>query len=229
MIGVWYTPFPVQFDGEDGTFQGDDGTQLTLDAWSVTVTKGDISITGMASADYTQIQFDNGAKWKKQIAGRGLDPGEDVPDAEQPDLLSDAACDNIIDRLNKKINIWLLNESQERYLIEQFVKAGNAQLKPAFNSWGSTWVPVLVALLDETKSRQETYEIVKDVVTKQFRDPLTEFLNGQIDVPFVGEDQEGEMLTHLVDRLVSIIIPLALDGLDRTGASVHPLGYPSDE
>lgn len=229
MIGVWYTPFPVEFNGEDGCFQGGDGTEIALDAFSVVVTKDDVSMNGKVTADYTQIQFENGAKWKKQLIGRGLDPGEDVPDSEQVDLLSDAALDNITDRLNKKINVWLLNESQERTIIDKFVKSCNASLKPGLESFEAPWVPILVALLDESKSREETYAIVKEGITTHFRDPLVELMNGKIDIPFVDEDKEAEMMTHLMDRLVDVIIPLALDGLDRTGASVHPLGYLSDE
>jgi len=227
--GVWYTPFPVSFSGEDGTYQAEDGSEITCDGYSVTVAKDGVSMVGKLSADCTQMQFDNGAKWKKQIIGRGLEPGEDVPSGEQEDLLSESAVASIVDRLNKRIDVWGLSESTERKIIESFVKAGNALLKPAIESFGSSWVPILIMILDETKSREETYEVVRSYIIASFRDPLVEHFNGKIDIPLVGEEKEAEMLTSLVDRLVDIIVPLALDGLDRTGASVHPIGALSDE
>mmetsp|Transcript_50616 Transcript_50616/g.118235 ORF Transcript_50616/g.118235 Transcript_50616/m.118235 type:complete len:236 (+) Transcript_50616:70-777(+) len=225
LAGTWYTPVPVDFTaGDDGMFEGGD-YQLVLDKFSVTLKYGDFELPGKVASDFAQIQFENGAKWKRQILGRCLEANEQPEVAEQSNLLSDSAVQNIVDRLNSKIDIWLLSESMEASLLTVFVQAGNAQLKPFLaSSAGAPWLPVLEALLDESKSREETYEVVQRAFATQVRDPLVDVLNGAIDIPCIGEGKEDELLTTLVDVLVDVLVPAVLDGLDRTGASVDPLG-----
>jgi len=50
--------------------------------------------------------------------------------------------------------------------------------------------PVFEALLDKTKTGEAKCEAVQQVIVDNFRDPLVAYLNGKLDIPFVGEDQE---------------------------------------
>jgi len=50
--------------------------------------------------------------------------------------------------------------------------------------------PVFEALLNKTKTGEAKCEAVQQVIIDNFRDPLVAYLNGKLDIPFVGGDQE---------------------------------------
>mmetsp|Transcript_67511 Transcript_67511/g.187171 ORF Transcript_67511/g.187171 Transcript_67511/m.187171 type:complete len:219 (-) Transcript_67511:81-737(-) len=213
LAGSWCTPLPVLFaEGDDSVHTSEDSAwQLRFDGetGTVTLTSGDSAICGKPDVSGMRIRWQNGAVWTRVEKEFGL---------EQPDLLSDRQVETVVDRINDAVNVWGLSESMERSLIEPPVRQVNGLLRESLRGvMMEDWQLALEALLDETKTPDSKISTVQEVLGRQLRDPLVQVLNGQINLPIIGENLEEQLFTTVVDKVLDTIVSQSVLGMEATG------------
>ena len=111
-------------------------------------------------------------------------------------MLTKEQVSSVVASLNGKINIPMMSEEKERSMIEQAVNTINGQL----NS-------VVAALPDSVK---DILNRMKDGVSEEeaaeLKTYLVPALNEKVNIPFMGEGQEEEMLIKpVVDVIISTL------------------------
>jgi hypothetical protein len=215
LSGVWASPLPVALTGgEDGVFQSEAGDlELSLEQGTraVTLTAGDVSVSGKANPAFTRIQWSNGSAWTKQSTDRDFA-------FEQPNLLSDRQVSCVVDRINETVDLWLLSEATERSIIEPPVRKTNEVLKESLQAFmAEDWVTAIATLLDDNKAPEAKTAEIQDIIAKNIRQPLIEQLNGRIDVPVLSEGMEEKLLGVIVEKVLDQIVELSVVGMEQTG------------
>ena len=103
---------------------------------------------------------------------------------------------SIATSINEKVNIPMLSEGREQEMMEQAINMINDQLDA-----------VTAALPDSVK---DIFNRVQDGITDaeaiELKAELVSGLNANVDIPFLGEGQEADMLiSPAVDMIISTI------------------------
>lgn len=111
-------------------------------------------------------------------------------------MLSEEQISSVAAGLNEKINIPMLSEDKEQQMLEQAVGMINEQLAVVTEGLPDSVKDILVRLQDGI-SEEEAAEL---------KEALVPALNEKIDIPFIGEEQESDMLLGpAVDMIISTV------------------------
>lgn len=111
-------------------------------------------------------------------------------------MLNEEQISSIAATLNEKINIPLMSEEKEQSMLEQAVGMINEQLSAVTGNLPESVQDILSRLADGI-SEEEAAEL---------KEALVPALNEKVDIPFIGEEQEADMLiAPVVDMIISTV------------------------
>lgn len=182
----------------------------------VTLTSGDMEVSGKPDISFTRIIWENGAVWTRSMPS--VRKEFRYEESKQVNLLSDGQVDVIIDRINKNVDVWFLSEAMEREVIKRPVVEVNGMLKECLRSFmQEDWVLAIEVILDETLPTEAKTSTLQAVIDRQLRDPLVVALNGKINLPLIGESAEQRILLEIVGRILDSIVSRSVLGMEATG------------
>lgn len=111
-------------------------------------------------------------------------------------MLSEEQISSVAASLNERINIPMLSEDREQQMLEQAVSMMNEQLGAVTESLPEEAKEILGRIQDGISE--------EDAAT--LKESLVPSLNERVDIPFLGEDQEADMLiAPAVDMIISTL------------------------
>eukprot|EP00929_Paragymnodinium_shiwhaense_P111818 TRINITY_DN80103_c0_g1_i1.p1 TRINITY_DN80103_c0_g1~~TRINITY_DN80103_c0_g1_i1.p1 ORF type:complete len:240 (+),score=31.14 TRINITY_DN80103_c0_g1_i1:54-773(+) len=227
--GTWKTPLDVVLvpnEESTGVFQDEGGTlTLTLaaedgsDTFQVTLQSGEQEISGTTVAPFDRICWRNGAVWIRLLPVTLTVLDETLLDDNGDNLLlNEGEVAHIVNDVNFQIDLWLLDEWQERVLLMEVVKSVNVHLRPALKvTMNDNMVDAVFLLANKAASPAEKQEQLVAILRQQLKDSLIHGLNEHIDIAFVPEGMEEKMLTLIIDKYGETILQVLLAGLRQSG------------
>jgi len=181
---------------------------------SVQLNRNGEGMSGRANYECTRISWQNGSCWvKEEPVSRDLEFS-----SEQANLLSDKQLNVVIDKVNEKLDIWLLSEKAERKLIAVPATQLNEKLGDALASFlHPEMVTALKVLLDDTKEVDAKEAEIQSALKNTLRDPVAKALNDKINLPIIGEDLEQQVFDMIVDSIIQQMVEQTVAGLEKTG------------
>mgnify|MGYP000489016973 CR=1 FL=1 len=111
-------------------------------------------------------------------------------------MLNEEQISSVAASLNEKINIPMMSEEKEQSMLEKAVGMINGQLSVVTASLPESAQDILSRLGDGI-SEEEAAEL---------KEALVPALNEKVDIPFLNEDQEADMLiAPVVDMIISTV------------------------
>eukprot|EP01012_Entosiphon_sulcatum_P062305 TRINITY_DN8852_c0_g1_i3.p1 TRINITY_DN8852_c0_g1~~TRINITY_DN8852_c0_g1_i3.p1 ORF type:complete len:295 (-),score=83.31 TRINITY_DN8852_c0_g1_i3:126-1010(-) len=144
-------------------------------------------------------------------------------------MLSENQVERIVAIANQEINLPLLSESHEAKILRAIVQKVNERLDPSMRGFmPNFYVDLVGAVLDDRRAVADKKATVTRLLLENLAQPLITSLNGAINIPVIGEEQERNILTKIVETGITGLVDRSVDALDGLVQAVGSTGGTRD-
>lgn len=131
-------------------------------------------------------------------------------------MLSEKHQEVLINRMNKDVDLPLVDEDFEERMLEKVVQKVNPLLEPAMLAFiPEPFVRCMKIALSDTISVEDKREYIQKIMRNEIGIPLSQELNERVDVGFIPERLEGKIFEAISNKFVDTFVEWTVGEIDE--------------
>mmetsp|Transcript_55912 Transcript_55912/g.137356 ORF Transcript_55912/g.137356 Transcript_55912/m.137356 type:complete len:145 (-) Transcript_55912:1863-2297(-) len=131
-------------------------------------------------------------------------------------MLSDSQKELLVNRVNREHDLPILSEGTEGHLLMRMADKINPALESALRDLiPDDYVDVIKLALAEHLVTAERRAQIAEILVRRLRDPLVDAVNAKVDLKFLPENVEQELLRRMLTRGIEEVVELVVGEVDQ--------------